>query len=125
MDGVDIKGGIMREAKRHLPYIKDRVTLSAGKEDFCYVQDDEEQGLGDPGRSLFMKNTGSATIKYQIFDGNAWSPEITLDPSEYDSYDVKDRIKAHTVRIVGNLTASSEYSLKSCAATGDEVNEAW
>ena len=77
--------------KRHTPFYSEG-SIPAGQKIVLNIRSDDEQGLGTVGRSGWIENTGSNSLKYTIYDGNGKSKEITLDAGDLDSYRREDDI---------------------------------
>lgn len=86
-----------------LPYVKDNIALAADEEQFLYIKDDNEQGLGEMGRSGKVENLGPGLLTYQISDdGERFMFVRTLQVNGWDTFYIEEKIRIHTIRVVAN-----------------------
>jgi len=83
-----------------LPYVKNLEALAPNAEDDLYVKDENVQGLGEVGRSGKIENLGPGLLTYQISDdGERFMAERTLQLGGWDAYDVREKVKFHTIHV--------------------------
>ena len=107
-----------------LPYIADRITLEADAEMYLYIKDDDEQGLGIPGRSGKIENYGPGSVIYKISDdGERWSKEITKSKGGWDEYRIEEKVKFHTIHVRASSTSKTVFSVNITAIAPVEAEE--
>ena len=90
-------------ANAWLPYVKDNVALAANEEEFLYINDDNEQGLQEVGRSGKIENMGPGLLTYQISDdGERYMGERTLQVNGWDTYFIWEKVKIDRIRLKAN-----------------------
>lgn len=77
-----------------LPYIQDQVSLGANEDTVLYIEDDNQQGLGEPGREGKIENYGPGLLQYRITSEEGIHSKIrTLYQGAWDGYRVEEKVK--------------------------------
>jgi len=92
---------------RHLPYVAEG-TLGANETVELLIRTDNEQGLGVPGRTGYIRNDGAGSLTFKIYDGISGSslPQ-TLNNGEYINFLREDNI--YFDRVILSSTAGCSY----------------